>query len=66
MSSSSFDELLFMIRPNITYQNTVMRMSVPPEERLAATLRKEEKVKYLIFYLSFYNICYLFITVTSK
>jgi hypothetical protein len=49
MSSSSFDEL-FMIRPNITNQNTVMRMSVPPEERLAVTLRYEEKVKYLIFF----------------
>ena len=39
MTFSSYDELLSMIRPKITYQNTVMRASVPPEERLAVTLR---------------------------
>jgi hypothetical protein len=39
MTCSSFDELLSMIRPKITYRNTVMRASVPPEERLAVTLR---------------------------
>jgi hypothetical protein len=39
MRCNSFDELLFMIRPSITYQNTVMRVPVPPEERLAVTLR---------------------------
>jgi len=37
--TSSFDELSSMIRPKITYRNTVMRASVPPEERLAVTLR---------------------------
>jgi len=39
MTSSSFDELLSMIRSKITYQNTVMRASLPPEERLAVTVR---------------------------
>jgi hypothetical protein len=39
MTGSSFDELLSMIRPKITYRNTVMWASVPPEERLAVTLR---------------------------
>ena len=39
MTCSSFDELSSMIRPKITYRNTVMRASVPPEERLAVTLR---------------------------
>jgi hypothetical protein len=39
MSCNSFDELLFMMRPSITYQNTAMRVPVPPEERLAVTLR---------------------------
>jgi len=31
-SFSSFDELLFMNRPKITYRNTVLRVSVPSEE----------------------------------
>jgi len=39
MTRSSFNELLSMIGPKITYQNTVMKPSVPPEERLAVTLR---------------------------
>jgi hypothetical protein len=39
MTCSSFDELLYMIRPKITYQNTAMRASVHPEERMAVTLR---------------------------
>ena len=30
MTCSSFDELLFMIGPKITYRNSVMRASVPP------------------------------------
>jgi hypothetical protein len=38
MSSSNWNKL-FLIRPNTAYKNTVMRMSVPPEERLAVTLR---------------------------
>jgi hypothetical protein len=39
MNFSSFDKILSMIRPKITYRNTVMRVSVAPEERLAVTLR---------------------------
>jgi len=39
MTFSSFDKLLSMIRPKITYRNTVMRASVPPEERQAVTIR---------------------------
>jgi hypothetical protein len=35
MTCSSFEELSTMIRPKITYRNTVTRTSVPPEERLA-------------------------------
>jgi hypothetical protein len=41
MTCSSLDELSSMIRPKITYRNTVMRVSVPPEGRLAVTLRQE-------------------------
>jgi len=39
MTFCSFDELSSMIRPKITYRNTVMTASVPPEERLAVTVR---------------------------
>jgi len=39
MTCSSFNELSSMNGPKITYQNTVMRASVTPEERLAVTLR---------------------------
>jgi hypothetical protein len=38
MTFSSFDELSSMIRLKITYRNTVMRVSVSPEERLVVTL----------------------------
>lgn len=33
MTCSSFDELLSIIGPKITYRNAVMRASVPTEER---------------------------------
>jgi hypothetical protein len=39
MTSSSFDELLSIIGPKITYRNAMMRASVPPEERLTVTQR---------------------------
>jgi hypothetical protein len=39
MSSATFDKLLVLLGPSLIYQNTRMRMSVPPEERLAVTLR---------------------------
>jgi hypothetical protein len=39
MISSSFKSLLSMIRPDVTYESTVIRIPVLPEERLAVTLR---------------------------
>jgi len=39
MSVKSFDMLLELLKPTITYQNTNMRLAIPPEERLAVTLR---------------------------
>ena len=39
MNKKSFDELLPMIQPCITYRNTNMRMTIGPEERIAVTLR---------------------------
>ncbi len=39
MSIKSFDELLGLVRPYITKQNTIMRQSISAEERLTITLR---------------------------
>lgn len=39
MSVKSFDELLKIVGPKITYQDTTWRKCVPPEERLSVTLR---------------------------
>jgi len=39
MSVTSFDELITFLEPAISYQNTNMRLAIPPEERLAVTLR---------------------------
>ena len=38
MSSATFDKLLVLLGPNLTFQDTRMRKSLPPEERLAVTL----------------------------
>jgi hypothetical protein len=34
-----FDKLLVLVGPLITYENTRLRLPVPPQERLAVTLR---------------------------
>lgn len=39
MSPQSFDELLNEIREDITKENTHLRLSISPEERLTVTLR---------------------------
>lgn len=39
MSVEAFDELVQILRPAITHQDTNMRLSIPPEERLAVTIR---------------------------
>jgi hypothetical protein len=39
MNDTTFDHLLNMVKPYVTKQNTVMRASVSPEERLIAALR---------------------------
>jgi hypothetical protein len=38
MSSATFDKLLVLLGPSLAFQDTKMRKSVPPEERLAVTL----------------------------
>jgi len=39
MSSATFDKLMVLLGPNLTFQDTKMRESVPREERLVVTLR---------------------------
>ena len=39
MSAETFDELLNLVGPLIEKQNTTHKDSIPPEERLAVTLR---------------------------
>ena len=39
MDAATFEELLCMVAPKITYKDTVMRQAVSPGERLAVTLR---------------------------
>jgi hypothetical protein len=39
MSIERFDNLLVLVGPRITYKNTQLRLSVPPQERLAVIVR---------------------------
>ncbi|KAG8294535.1 Parathyroid hormone/parathyroid hormone- peptide receptor [Homalodisca vitripennis] len=39
MSATSFDELLALVRDDLSKQDTRLRLSIPAEERLAVTLR---------------------------
>lgn len=39
MSKPTFDELLGLIRNDITRTDTIMRQSIKPEDKLAVTLR---------------------------
>jgi hypothetical protein len=39
MSSAAFYKLLALLGPSLTFQDTRIRKSVPPEERSATTLR---------------------------
>jgi hypothetical protein len=39
MSVNSFDELLKLVGPSITYQNTKWGQAISPEEGLSVTLR---------------------------
>jgi len=39
MSSATFDKLMILLGPSLTFQDTRMRKPVPPEDRLAVTVR---------------------------
>lgn len=43
MSFTSFDELCNILKEKIKREDTIMRKSIPPEERLAVTLRLVKK-----------------------
>nr|CAI5844569.1 unnamed protein product [Callosobruchus analis] len=59
MSKESFDELLSHIKGVISYQNTNMRLSIPPEERVRVTL------KYLATGISFSALSYEYLLAPS-
>jgi hypothetical protein len=46
MSTATFDELLVLLGPSFTFQDTSMRKSMPLEERLAVTLRLKKLLLY--------------------
>ena len=48
MSIESFDKLLLLVGPRVTYENTRLRLSVPPQERLTVKLREENTYFQLI------------------
>jgi len=39
MNISTFDELIRSVGPAVSYQNTNFRLCIPPEERIAVTIR---------------------------
>ena len=61
MDSSTFELLHNMVAPIIQRQNTVMRESISPGERIAITLRFGQLVSfnYLFSYIIFCQISYL-------
>jgi hypothetical protein len=46
MSTATFGKLLVLLGPSFTFQDTRMRKPVPPEERLAVTLREKILLPY--------------------
>jgi len=40
MNTSTFDELIRLVDPAVSCQNTNFRLCIPPEERTAVTLGK--------------------------
>jgi len=38
MNISTFDELIRLVGPAVSYQNTNFRLCIPPEERTAVTI----------------------------
>ena len=60
MGTVTFEDLLSVIAPRITYQDTVMRQAISPGERLAVTLR------FLATGLFYECIVYLHAAICSK
>jgi len=47
MCSATFDKMLVLLGPSLTFQDNRIRKSVPPEERFAGALRRGEKSSLL-------------------
>jgi hypothetical protein len=58
MSSATFDKRLVLLGPGLTFQDNRMRNSLPPDERLAVTL-KLKKTFCLIFYTYFIHCSFI-------
>ncbi|KAJ8977798.1 hypothetical protein NQ317_000054 [Molorchus minor] len=53
MSYEKFQELLTIIKPDLTRQNPTFRSSIPPAERLAVTLRTVTTIQFFNLYYNF-------------
>jgi hypothetical protein len=53
MSSATFDKVMVLLGPSLTFQDTRMRKSVPPEERLAVTLRQKKTFALFLIHILF-------------
>ena len=67
MDMNTFDELLRLVGPHISYQDTNMRQAISPGERLALTLRflatGEKKAQKI---LSSYYLLYIILQMQEK
>jgi hypothetical protein len=53
MSSATFDKRLVLLGPGLTFQDNRMRNSLPPEERLAVTLKLKKPSALFLIHISF-------------
>ena len=65
MCSATFDKLLVLLGPSLTFQDTRMRKSVPPEERLAVTLKGKRKLLPYFWY-TLYSLYSFFLGTDKK
>jgi len=42
MSSATFDKLLVLLGPSLTFQDNGMRKSVPPEKNVSSDIKKKK------------------------
>jgi len=54
MNIQSFDKLLVLVGPGITYENTLLHLSVPPQEGLAVTLREANTYFHILLHFRYH------------